>query len=96
MTDNRTCCAGRDVDIFALDATFTTLPIGTPQLVTSIFEARSGTFSFNFTGSANLGYLGGYQLRDLGAARSDVPEPASALLGLLGLAGLARRRRRAA
>ncbi len=66
MTDNRGCCSGRTVTVGDGGANSQLTPaIGTPQSVIGNFTADAATQSITFNGNAGIGYLNGYQLRNL-------------------------------
>jgi hypothetical protein len=77
ITDNRSCCSGRTVQLVdGIANSVTTAGIGTPQFVLGTFTAAGTEQTIFFNGSENFGYLNGFQLRNVTAA---VPEPKALL-----------------
>lgn len=84
MTDNRACCSGRTVTVGDGGANSLVTPaVGTPQSVIGNFTANATTQAITFNGSDGLGYLNGYQVRNL----SDASAPVTFTLGTITGAG---------
>lgn len=82
MTDNRVCCDTRTVTVGdGIGGTLTTPAIGPPQSVIGNFTANATTQSITFNGSAGLGYLSGYQLRNMSAQSAPVAFTLGTLTG---------------